>query len=117
MDSEFFKAFNASNEEAERNMGEPWKLLASGSDTLGTEYPAIAIEKLTASSRLAIGGKHLDVGTTILIRRSIAVLSGVAEDRLILARGELLRVREIERDGDDSITLLCGPAGSTIPRR
>src|SRR4051812_23467265 len=116
MDNAFFSAFNASNAEAERVMGEPWKLLANGSDAHGTEYPAIAVEKLTATSRLALGGKFGDVSTTLELRKSVAERSGVAKDRLIVVRGEVLRVREIDSDGDDSLTLLCGPPGSTMPR-
>lgn len=64
-----------------------------------------------------IGGRYVDVSTTITIRKQTATLSAVKKGSVITARGERLRVSEIDTDGDDTLTLLCGPAGIETPRR
>lgn len=118
MDNAFFKAFNASNRAAEKVMGEPWTLVATPAVTAqGVEYPSIAIEKLTVAQRAVLGGNFKDVSTTIEIRRAIAKESGVKKDSFIRARGEVFRVIEFEYDGDDAVTMMCGPVGAAMPRR
>ena len=110
MNNAFFKAFNGSNKEAERVMGEPWIFN-------DTEFPAIAIEKLTKTDSAMLGGRYVDMSTTITIRKRFATQSMVKKGSIITARGERLRVSEIDSDGDDSLTLLCGPVGIETPRR
>ncbi len=109
MTNSFFAAFNQSLGEAQRVMGETW--------TLGSmEFQAMAMDALSATDRAALGGKFADVSMTIHISLVVFTNSGVKKGSVIVARGVKLRVAEIQNDGDDARTLLCGPTSIEAPR-
>ncbi len=109
MNNSFFAAFNVSLGEARRVMGETWML--------GTiEYEAIAMDALSATDREALGGKFAEVSMTVHVSVTIFANSGVKKGSMIVARGARLRVAEVQNDGDDARTLLCGPVSIEAPR-
>lgn len=109
MTNSFFTAFNQSLCEAQRVMGETW--------TLGSmEYEAVAMDALSATDRAALGGRFADVSMTIHVSLAVFTNSGVKKGSVIVARGAKLRVSEIQNDGDDARTLLCGPTSIEAPR-
>ncbi len=82
----------------------------------GTSYEAISIDKLQMEERAMPGGKFQDVNTTIIVRAKIAIGAGIKDGVKLSAYGENLRVVGIEKDGDDSWTVFCGPTGVEVPR-
>lgn len=108
--NQFFDAFDASLEEAENVMGVPWKLG-------GTQYTAISAEKLTITDRAVPGGRIKDASVVLLVRDAVVSASGVKKGAIIDYDGEQLRVMSVEREGDASQWLICGPAGVEVPRR
>ena len=110
----FFEAFNASNDEAQRVMGEPWQLV--GADGIGIDYQAIDITNLSVEDTTQPGGKFQNATATILLLQSVATRSGVKEASIVVAYGQRLRVQRIGMGGDNSIELICGPVGVKIPK-
>lgn len=80
-------------------------------------YEAVSIDKLTIAERGMPGGKFQDVSVVIVARVKVAVAAGVKDGLKLSALGENLRVIGIEKEGDDSWTLLCGSTGVEVPRR
>lgn len=74
-------------------------------------FPAIAIERSVAGSKVMSGGQLKDVHTEIFIREDVYQSSAVKKGSIISARGLQLAVLEINQDGDASRMLMCGPAG------
>lgn len=109
MENSFFKAFNQSLGEARRVMGETWVL---GS----IEYEAIAMDALSATDRAALGGRFADVSISVHVSLAVFTNSGVKKGSVIVARGTRLRVTEVQDDGDDARTLLCGAVNIEAPR-
>lgn len=101
--SEFFDSLNAALPEMESNFTEDWILNNSS-------YPAIAIDKLAVGSKVMRGGNLIDANTVIFIRLDIFNGSQVKKGNKITVRGTDLTVLEIDSDGDDSRSLICGPA-------
>lgn len=81
----------------------------------GKTYEAISIDKLQMAERAMPGGKFQDVNTVVMARTKIAKQAGIKNGVQISAYGENLRVIGIEKDGDDSWTVLCGPSGVEVP--
>jgi hypothetical protein len=109
MPQEFIDSFNKGLDDVER--------VTSGMFTVdGTEYRAISIDKLSMADRAMPGGKFEDVHTVMHIRVYIAQRAGLKNGTRLSAYDEQLRVIAIEKDGDDSWTVLCGPAGVEVPR-
>ena len=105
----FFESFNASNEEAQRVMGEPWQLVdAEGS---AQDYQAIDITNLTVQETTQTGGKYQNATATILLLKSIVTRSGVKEGSILIAYGQRLRVQKLGLGGDNSTELICGSVG------
>jgi len=50
------------------------------------------------------------------VRAKIAIGAGIKDGVKLSAYGENLRVVGIEKDGDDSWTVFCGPTGVEVPR-
>jgi len=100
--SEFFDTFNAALVDMEATFTETWTFK-------GTDYPAIAIDHESESTRVMKGGVYQDVTTTIYVRKSIFDSSGVTQDATVTARGQDFAVLGIEQEGDDCRTLICGP--------
>ena len=100
---EFFDSFNSSLPEMESDFGENW-VLNSGT------FPAIAIDNLAVGSKVMLGGQLIDAHTMIFVRLDVFTGSGVKKGDIVTARGTDLTVLEIDSDGDDSRTLVCGPA-------
>ncbi len=73
-------------------------------------WPAIAIEKLTVGSKVMKGGQLIDANTVIFVSQDVFTSSGVQKGNIVTARGIELAVLEIDQDGDDSRSLVCGPA-------
>jgi hypothetical protein len=109
MTNSFFAAFDPSLREAQRVMGESWALG-------NIEYEAIAMDALSATDRAALGGRFVDVSMTVHVSLSVFTNSGVRKGSVIVARGAKVRVTEIQNDGDDARTLLCGPVNIEAPR-
>jgi len=107
MNNSFFKAFNQSLPTAQRIMGEEWTFN-------GTAWPAIAIEPISATERASLGGRFADVNTTIIVALSVFVGSGIGKGKVVMTRGVLLRVAEVDDDGDAARTLICGPEGIEV---
>jgi hypothetical protein len=106
---DFLETFNASLDQAEKEMGEPFFIE-------GVQWQALEIEELTAGARATPGGAYTDVSTSITVSKQTAALSGVKRGTKLTARGVGLRVSRTEVDGDAAVTLLCGPAGVEMPR-
>lgn len=85
----------------EAEFGESWFLN-------GVEWPAIAIDHETDSTKVMKGGSFQDVTTTIYVRLDVFTNSGVKQDDTITARGQDFSVLAIEQEGDDCRTLVCG---------
>lgn len=75
----------------------------------GTAWPAISIDRLSATSQVIKGGQLLDVNTTIFIRETIYLASGVKKGDKVDVRDQTLMVLLIEDDGDASRAIHCGP--------
>lgn len=101
--SDFYDNFNAALPDMEAAFGESWTL---GSST----FPAISIDKLGVGSKVMKGGQFIDANTTIFVRLDVFNGSGVKKGSIVNVRGTDLAVLEIDSDGDDSRTLVCGPA-------
>jgi hypothetical protein len=78
-------------------------------------FNAISIDKLELADRAMPGGKFQDVHTVMHVRIAVATAAGIKEGTRVSAYDESLRVIAIEKDGDDSWTLMCGPAGVEVP--
>ena len=100
MAGEFFTSFNAVLPSMEAMFGEEWI-------HDGITYPAIAIDHETDSTKVMKGGSYQDVTTTIYVRKSVFLASGVKQDDNITARGQDFCVLQFDHDGDDSVTMLC----------
>jgi hypothetical protein len=109
-DNAFFRAFNPSLNAAQKVMGEKFEIDAS-------EWDAIAVDELDADTRAEWGGKLADVSTTILVSSAIAQQSGAAIGKVVTVRGTRLRISDTKNEGDDSVTLFCGPVGLSSPRK
>jgi hypothetical protein len=108
----FFEVFNASNEEAQRVMGEPWQLVDA--EGVAQDYQAIDITNLTVQETTQQGGKYQNATATITLLKSVAGRSGVKEGSVLISYGQRLRVQRIGMGGDNSIELICGPVGVRI---
>ena len=101
--SEFFDSFNGSLPEMESEFGEDWVLN-------GSTFPAIAIDKLSVGSKVMHGGQLVDANVAIFVRFDIFNGSGVKKGDVVTAREQDVIVLQVESDGDDSRTLICGPS-------
>src|SRR4051794_19651587 len=108
--SDFYDSFDAALMEAERVLGTPWSFN-------GAEYPAVSVEKITVTDRAMPGGRFADATATLVVRLEVVTRSGGKKGSVIVVDGEKLRVIEVDRDGDGSRTLVCGPVGVEVPRR
>lgn len=110
-DNPFMTAWNPSLDEGERVMGARF-LFA------GTPYPAISVEPVTFEQRATPGGRFNSANVTVLVRRAIAAAGGFAVvGKILTVRDQNVRVQEVDDDGDDSLLLICGPAGVEMPGR
>lgn len=82
----------------------------------GQSYEAVSIDKLSISERGMPGGKFQDVNTLMVVRNKVVQQAGLKDNTVVLALGERLRVAGLEKEGDDSTIVLCGPAGVEVPR-
>ncbi len=105
--SEFFDQFNAALPEFASEFTEDWILGSSN-------FPAIAIDKLTVGSKIMSGGQLIDATVEIYVDLDTFNASGVKKGNLVTARGTQLSVLRVDSDGDDSRTLVCGPAGIEV---
>jgi hypothetical protein len=105
----FFEAFNASNKEAQRVMGEPWQLVDA--EGVAQDYQAIDISNLTVQETTQQGGKYQNATATITLLQSVVTRSGVKEGSVLVAYRQRLRVQKLGLGGDNSIELICGPVG------
>ena len=112
--SEFFDAFNQSNEMANQVMGEPWQLV--GADGALQDYSALSVSNLTMQEIAQPGGKYQDASATILLLTSVFTFSGVKIGSVVVAYGQRLRVQKIGAGGDNSTELVCGPVGVKMPK-
>jgi hypothetical protein len=104
----FFQAFNSSLPDFEKVFGEEWILVKGSNPGL---YQAIFIETLSISSPKRMkGGKFVDCNTSLDIATCVFNESGVKRDDIIKVGHQQLRVMEMEFDGIDDVTLICGPA-------
>lgn len=103
MASEFLDAWNATLPAFESMFGETWNFN-------GTDYPAIAIYRQTSLTRVMKGGSIDEVSCTIYVRTDIFNSSGIAQDQTITVRGDYFAVLEIQLEGDECVTMVCGPA-------
>jgi len=110
-DSDFFDSFNASLVDMEVVYGETWTL-----ERTGTTYPAIAMDRETVTSRVMSGGKFMEGQSLLFVREDICVISTVKKGDIIIARGDRFAVREIDKDGDQSRTLILGPSSIDVWR-
>lgn len=101
MSTEFFDAFNAALPDMEANFQEDWVFN-------GNTYPAIAIDHEVVSSKVMMGGKHIEATTQVFVREAVFISSGVQKGSTITARSQNYTILSIERDGDDSRTLILG---------
>ncbi len=81
----------------------------------GTSYNAISIDKLQLEERAMPGGKFENVHTVLHVRTAVAAAAGLVNGVNLSAYGENLRVVAIEKEGDDSVTVMAGPAGVEVP--
>lgn len=112
--NDFFKTFNASNEEAQHVMGEPWQLIDA--EGIAQDYQAIDISNLTVEESTQQGGKYQNATATIMLLQSVACRSGVREGSVVVAYGQRLRVQKLGLGGDNSIELICGAVGVKMPK-
>lgn len=78
-------------------------------------YEAVSIGRLSVADRGMPGGKFQDVSVVMEVRIKIAQQAGLKNDLVITVFGEHVRIIGIEKEGDDSWTVLCGPSGVEIP--
>lgn len=97
-------------------MGEEWRFN-------GATYAAISIEPLTVETRSIGGGALMEAETTVEIRETIQTMSGVRKgskieipDNVERRSFTMVRVMQIGRPRDGSVTLFCGPVGVEGPR-
>lgn len=102
MASEFFDAWNATLPAFEAMFGEEFIFN-------GTGYPAIAIDTQTSQTQTMKGGTIEQVAVTVYVRTEIFNSSGVGHDQTITIRGTDFAVLEIHKEGDECVTMVCGP--------
>ncbi len=108
-DSTLFGSFNGALPDMEANFGELWRL-----DRTGVNYQAIAMDRETATSQAMSGGKYIDATSMLFVRNDVVELSGVKKGDIVVARGERFTVRSLDKDGDDSRTLILGPVSIDV---
>lgn len=109
MKEPFESSFNAGLADAQTVLGQKFTVN-------GQSYEAISIEKISRAERMMPGGKFQDISTVMEVRVKVAVAAGLAEGVKLSALGENLRVARVEKEGDDSWTILCGSVGVEVPR-
>lgn len=97
----FFDEFNTALPEFEANFKEYWTFN-------GNVFPAIAIDHEAVSSKVMMGGQYIDATTQVFVREDVFISSGVKKGNTISARSQNYTVLSIDRDGDDSRTLILG---------
>jgi hypothetical protein len=108
--ADFFTDFNKGLDDAGKVVGAKFQVPPGG-----TNYNAISIDKLQLEERDMPGGKFQNVHTVLHVRIKVGQAAGLKDGTLLSAYGETLRLVAIEKEGDDSWTVLCGPAGVEVP--
>lgn len=99
MSTEFFDSFNAALPDLEASFQEYWTFN-------GNTYPAIAVDQSSINMKVMRGGQYVDANTHLFVREGVFLNSGVKEGSTISVRSQLFTVNTINRDGDDSRTLI-----------
>lgn len=104
-------AWNPSLDAAEQIMGTAFQ-------HKGTDYKAVSIEPVTFEQRSTPGGKFSNATVTVMVRKIFSDAAGMAViGQILMVRGQRVRVQEFDDDGDNSVLLICGPAGVEMPNR
>lgn len=102
MATEFFNAWNATLPAFEAIFGESWKFN-------NVDYPAIAIDVQTSQTQVMKGGSYDAVSVTIYVRTEIFDSSGIKQDEIVTVRGKDFAVLQLHKEGDECVTMICGP--------
>jgi hypothetical protein len=82
----------------------------------GKKWPAIAVDDMRLTNVAgAAGGLLAQVNVSVYIRKEIQAASKVIKGSVIVARSQRARVLTVADDGDDAVTLMCGPPGAQMP--
>jgi hypothetical protein len=100
----FDAAFNPSLDAAEAVMGEPFSIGE-------VQCFAVSIEGLDYTRTVMLGGQFIDASTSMVVRKSQITGASIGKGSILTVRGQQVRVISTVDDGDDCMTLLCGPAG------
>jgi hypothetical protein len=110
-DAQFFEDMNSVLPDMEQLFGETWTLERTGQD-----WPALAIDRETTSSQAMSGGQYVVAHTMIFVAEEVFSQSGVKKGDIVIARGDRFELLEIDKEGDKSRALTCGPVAVKVWR-
>jgi hypothetical protein len=109
--SEFDDGMNEGNAAMAASCAETFEIVKNGN--LGT-YSAISIDNLQINATLAPGGMKNDSQVVMWVKDTVIATSGLVDGCVVVVRGKRLRVTGIEKDGNDTQMVVCGPAGVKV---
>ena len=102
--NDFLDGMQASYEDMEETFGETFLF----GDVV---VSAISIEDIDFSDAAMLGGQLASATTTIYIQQATFNAAGLANEKVIVVRGNRSRILAIAYPGDGTLTLTCGPVG------
>ena len=105
--STFFDDFNAALPDMQAAFGEPFIFA-------GQTGQAVSVDVLEKTLSVMTGGRFENATVTLTVMAADVTRLGINEGSIIVVRGQRVRVYSMPSDGDDTITLNCGPAGVNL---
>lgn len=107
-DSEFISAFNEGNDAFAAAAGESFQVATGGNP--GT-YEAVNIDDVVAANSVGPGGVRGDNTVNVFINRTVFTTAGIRDGAILVVRTKRVRVQSITDEADNTLLLICGPAG------